>query len=51
MTEDRSLPAESKLVQTLLAGHKAVTAEITPPLSASATDLTEKALQTPTAVA
>lgn len=44
MTEDRSLPAESKLVQTLLAGHKAVTAEITPPLSASASDLTEKAL-------
>jgi methylenetetrahydrofolate reductase (NADPH) len=44
MADDRSLPRESGLVRTLLAGDKAVTAEITPPLSAAAKDLTEKAL-------
>ncbi len=44
MPPDTSLPVEAGLVRTLLNGEFAVTAELTPPLSASSDDLLDKAL-------
>lgn len=44
MTKSPNLPVDGALVRTLLAGEFAVTAEVTPPVSANPQDLLDKAL-------